>query len=362
MQVPTSSGVGDSEAGQHHNVRRPGPGVGSSTERRLSEPAPAPAIPPSNTPGAAVAPGPQTLTTAHRAELAKAAKKAAREAQAEAEAVAQKEALAAGHQTLDTDPAPQAEDATQEAQAAAETALSDADRNLIARIDDAIERAAQGDQKAMDSLPEMLDKLDDAQREAASAYGRAKPKQFDWPAAERAAKNVREEAAKLQVNGQAAARAVSAVPYPEGKTGHWAIEHHSSYETALKKAVAEAGHHAREPRPEGIFKKKERAAYDAKTAELQSKVTGWEKEIKWRDGALQDASEALAHRDEAHVAALKAEYDRQQIPTAEKAEPLRERSEAHIRENARLQEKIERLFTPAKRQELDQKQRDDFGI
>lgn len=352
---PISGRVADIGTGQDHDVRRARASAGSSTERRLSEPAPAPR--------------PQTLTTADRAELARAEKQAARAAQREAEdreaetkaerdAAAQKEIPDAGPQTLDTEPAPQASEAEQEAQAAAETALSDADRNLIARIDDAIERAAQGDQKAMDSLPELLDKLDDAQRDAASAYGRAKPRQFDWPAAEREAKQAREEAAKLTVNSQAAARGVGAVPYPPGLSGQWATEHHSSYETALKKAMNEAGHHAREPRPEGIFKKKESAAYDAKTAEMQGKVSGWEKEIRWREGALQTASAALAHRDAAHTAALKAEYDRQQEPTAAKAEPLRARSEAHTRENSRLQEKIERLFTPAKRQELDQKQRD----
>ena len=372
---PVSGGVADNGTRQHNDVRRARASAGSSTERVLT-PGPGATQPIQQTreavaPATPPAPARPTLTTADLAAQAQAQKKAAREAKREAEAqaareAAQKETLDAGHQNLDPSridaPAPQAPDAEPEAQAAAETALSDADRNLIARIDDAIERAAQGDQKAMDSLPGLLDKLDDAQRDAASAYGRAKPKQFDWPAAEREAQRAREETAKLQVNGQAAARAVGAVPYPEGKTGHWAIEHHSSYETALKKAVAEAVHHAREPRPEGFWKKQEATAYDVKAADLQIKVTGWEKEIKWRDGALQTASAALAQRDEAHVAALKAEYDRQQIPTAEKAEPLRERSEAHTRENSRLQEKIERLFDKEKRQELDQKQRDDFGI
>ena len=201
--------------------------------------------------------------------------------------------------------------------------------------------------------PHLLGKLDDAQRDAASAYGRAKPKQFDWIEAGREAQRARDVEAKLQVNGKAATRGVGAVPYPPGLSAHWAAEHYSSYETALKKAVAEVGYHAREPRPEGFWKKKETAAYDAKTAELQSKVAGWKKEIKWRDGALDAVSEALAPRDKDHVAALKAEHDRQQAPTAAKAEPFKAHTEAHTRENARLQEKIERLFTPAKRQELD---------
>ena len=71
------SDVGDEQTRQHNDVRRARAGAGSSTERVLSEPAPA--IPPSNTPG------PQTLTTADRAELARAEKQAARAAQREAE-------------------------------------------------------------------------------------------------------------------------------------------------------------------------------------------------------------------------------------------------------------------------------------
>lgn len=67
---------------------------------KAPEQPPAPAISPSNTPG------PQALTTADRAELARAEKQAAREAQREAEAKAVV-APDADHQTLDTDPAPE---------------------------------------------------------------------------------------------------------------------------------------------------------------------------------------------------------------------------------------------------------------
>jgi hypothetical protein len=245
-----------------------------------------------------------------------------------------------------------------------EPALNDADRKLITRLDDAIERAAKGDQKAMDSLPGLLDKLDDAQRDAASAYYRVAPKGFHHGYAERDAKLAREEAAKLDVNRQAAARGVGAVPYPPGLSGQWATDHHSSYETALAKATKELGYHDREPRPEGFWKKKETAAYDAKTAELQSKVSGWEKEIGWRDGALRAASEAREPQDAQHIARAKEIHDREQAPTAAKAEPAKARNEAHKRENSRLQEKIERLFDKPKQRELDQKQRDhgqDYG-
>ena len=100
LQDALHGGVGDKQTRPNIDVRRARAGAGSSTERRLSEPAPAPAIPPSNTPG------PQTLTTADRAELARAEKQAAREAQREAEAKAVV-APDADHQTLDTDPAPE---------------------------------------------------------------------------------------------------------------------------------------------------------------------------------------------------------------------------------------------------------------
>ena len=68
---PISGRVADIGTGQDHDVRRARASAGSSTERRLSEPAPAPR--------------PQTLTTADRAELARAEKQAARAAQREAE-------------------------------------------------------------------------------------------------------------------------------------------------------------------------------------------------------------------------------------------------------------------------------------
>nr|WP_181377691.1 MobA/MobL family protein [Polaromonas sp. W5N]AWD72379.1 conjugal transfer MobA/MobL relaxase [Polaromonas sp. W5N] len=236
-------------------------------------------------------------------------------------------------------------------------ALTDADRKLITRLDDLIDRAAKGDQKAMDSLASAFDKLDDAKQAAQSDYGRAKPQQFHWPYAEQAAKAQREEAAKLDVNAAAAERGVTAVPYPPGTIGQWTAEHYSSYETALKKAVNEVGYHARETRPEGFWKKKETAAYDAKTTELQSKVSSWEKEIGWRDGAFKAASKAREPQDAAHVARAKAAHDREQAPTAEKGEPLRARHEAHEREHARLRDKIERLFDKEKQRELAGKER-----
>jgi len=236
-------------------------------------------------------------------------------------------------------------------------ALTDAYRKLITRLDDLIERAAKGDQKAMDSLAGAFDKLDDAKQAAQSDYGRAKPQQFHWPYAEQAAKAQREEAAKLDVNAAAAERGVTAVPYPPATSGQWTAEHYSSYETALKKAINEVGYHAREPRPEGFWKKKETVAYDDKTADLQSKVSGWEKEIGWRDGAFKAASKAREPQDTAHVARAKAAYDREQAPTAEKAEPLRARHEAHEREHARLRNKIERLFDKEKQREFAGKKR-----
>ena len=303
------SSVGDKQTRQHNDVRRARASAGSSTERVLSEPAPAPAIPPSNTPG------PQTLDPVTPATAP------------------------------EKPPAPELE-----------TALTEADRKLISILDAAIEKAAAGDEEALDSLAAAFDKLDDAKREAASDYGRAKPKQFDWPAAERAAKNAREEAAKLDVNKQAAARGMTAVPYPAGPGGGWSAEHVSSYETALKKAAAEVQFRdQREPRPVGVFKKKEMAAWDAKTAELQSTAAGWEKEIEWRGKALSAASKAREPQDAAHTAKAKAAFELAHLPTVEKAEPLRARSEAHIREHARLRAKIEQLFDKEQRQKLDQK-------
>lgn len=243
-------------------------------------------------------------------------------------------------------------------EAVLDPALTDADRKLITRLDDLIDRAAKGDQKAMDSLAGAFDKLDDAKQAAQSDYGRAKPQQFRWPYAEQAAKAQREEAAKLDVNAAAVARGVTvAVPYPQGVSGPWVAEHYSSYETALKKSNNEVGYHAREPRPEGFFSKKATAAYDSKTADLQSKATGWEKEIGWRDEAFKAASKAREREDADHVARAKAAHDREQAPAAENAEPLRARSAAHEREHARLRDKIERIFDKEKQRELAGKER-----
>ena len=139
---------------------------------------------------------------------------------------------------------------------------------------------------------------------------------FDPRNASQEAYLARQEAAKLDVNKQAQARGVGAVPFPPGLAGQWAAEHHSSYEAAHAKAVKELSYHRREPRPEGFFKKKEAAAYDAKTAELESKVAGWEKEIGWRGEALKAAAEARKPQDAEYVARAKAEHDRQQAAQA----------------------------------------------
>jgi len=237
-------------------------------------------------------------------------------------------------------------------------ALTEADRKLIVRLDDAIERAAKGDPKAMNSIAGDLDKLADARSAALSDYGRVMPQPFHVPYAKQDAKAQREAAAKIDVNAAAVARGITAaVPYPPGTEGLYTAQHYSSYETALKKAVSEVGHHSREPRPEGFFNKKATAAYDAKTADLQSKAAGWEREIGWRDGALKAASAAREPQDAAHVARAKAIHDQEQAPAAAKAEPLRARHAAHEREHARIRDKIERLFDKDKQRELDGKER-----
>lgn len=113
---PVSGGLGDSQAGQHTDVRRPGASETRSRIRSRAEgqqPGASLLVPGGGTgePGARVPVAPParpTLTTAELAELAQVQKKAAREAKREAEAraerEAQKDALAAGPQTLDTDP------------------------------------------------------------------------------------------------------------------------------------------------------------------------------------------------------------------------------------------------------------------
>lgn len=240
-----------------------------------------------------------------------------------------------------------------------EPSLKESDRKLIARLDDAIDRAANGDQKAMDSLAKAFDELDAARRESASAYRRAMPQPFHRANAEKDAERAQEIAAERDVNAQAVARGVTAaVPYPPGTWGVYAQEHYSSYETALKKATNELVYHQREPRPTGFFKKKETAAYDAKAVDLQRKVTVWEREIGWRDAAFRAAIKAREPSEAEHVAMAKAAYDRAHAPTIEKAEPLRARSEAHEREHARLREKIERVFDEEKQHDLNKKERD----
>ena len=220
-----------------------------------------------------------------------------------------------------------------------EPALTDSDRALIALLDAAADQ--RDDKKAMAGLV----KLDALRAAAASAYSRASPTEFDWNRADQEAKNATEAAAQLAVNAAAVARGVTtAVPYPQGVSGPWVAEHYSSYETALKKAVKEVGYHAREPRPEGFFNKKATAAYDAKTIDLQSKATGWEKEIGWRDSAFKAASAAREQQDAAHVAITKAAYDSEHASVVEKAAPLRARSDALGREQARLRAKVEHLL------------------
>ena len=86
-------------------------------------------------------------------------------------------------------------------------------------------------------------------------------------------------------------------------------------------------------------------------------MSGWEKEIGWRAEALKAAAKAREPQDAEHVSRAKESYDREQAPTAAKAEPLRARSEAHTRENSRLRDKIDRLFDREKKQDFE-KQRD----
>ena len=144
--------------------------------------------------------------------------------------------------------------------------------------------------------------------EPAPAYQAPK---FDTYPAQQEAYQMRQEAARLDVNREAEARGLRAVPFPPGLTGQWATGHHSSFEMALTKARQEAKHHAAEPRPEGFWKKKETAAYDAKTAELGGKVAGWEKEIEWRAQALMKATAARQPEDAIHVARAKEAHDQE---------------------------------------------------
>ena len=245
--------------------------------------------------------------------------------------------------------------------AVSEPALTEADRKLIARVDDAIDQAARGDPAAMKALPALVNKMDEARREATSTHHRAIPLDFTPTGASQDAYQARQVAAKLDVNAQAAARRAGAVPYPPGLEGQWATDHHSSYETAHKKAVSEATHHAREPRPEGFFKKKETAAYDAKTADLQSKVQGWEKEIGWRGQALKAASEARKPMDAEYIARAREAHRKAQEPQAAKAAPLAARSAAMQREKTRLEEKLRGAFDREKKQEFERQRERGMG-
>ena len=95
--------LADNGTGQDHDVRRARASAGSSTERVLTTgPGPLQTIQQTR----AAVPFAPALTTADRAELARAEKQAARVAQREAEAKAVV-APDADHQTLDTDPAPE---------------------------------------------------------------------------------------------------------------------------------------------------------------------------------------------------------------------------------------------------------------
>lgn len=219
-----------------------------------------------------------------------------------------------------------------------EPSLTDSDRALIALLDEAADRR---DKKAAASMS----KLEVVRKAAEAAFSRERPREFDWNQAGQAARNASAAAARLDVNASAVTRGItSSVPYPSGADGPWAMEHYSSFETALKKATNEVGYHAREPRPEGFFKKKETAAYDLKTADLQRKANAWAEAIDWRSGAIKAACAARAPQEDAHVVGAKFDHDREQAPAAEKAAPLRARSEALGREVTRLREKMDLVF------------------
>ena len=238
-------------------------------------------------------------------------------------------------------------------------ALTDIDRQKIDRIDELIDRAAKGDAWAMKNLPSAFDKLKSSLRLSNTDHMRLSPKPFQIGQAQEDAKRARKVEAQLEVNAKAKARGITeAVPYPEGYKGEWQTAHYSSYETALKQAQRDVVHHSREPRPpEGFWKRKEAAAYDSKTTELQGKASGWEKEIKWRDGAFEAASKRLEPRDQAYIEAAKLEHKREQAGIAEKAELSRARRDAQQRELGRLRDKMGRSFSPSKQREYVEKER-----
>jgi hypothetical protein len=139
---------------------------------------------------------------------------------------------------------------------------------------------------------------------------------FDMANAQHVARQAREDAARLDVNRQAAARGMAeAVPYPQTA---FCAAHYSSYETAHSKAAREVQfRQQREPRPaESFFNKKEIAAYDAKTVELKNDEQRWVNEIKWRDAAFKAASAARQPGDAVHIAAAKAAHDSEQLAVA----------------------------------------------
>lgn len=239
-------------------------------------------------------------------------------------------------------------------------ALTETDRQKIDRIDELIDRAAKGDAWAMKNLPSAFDKLKSSLRLSNTDHMRLSPKPFQIGQAQEDAKRARKVEAQLEVNAKAKARGVTeAVPYPEGYKGEWQTAHYSSYETALKQAQRDVVLHSREPRPpEGFWKRKEAAAYDSKTSELQGRVSAWEKEIKWRDSAFEAANKRLEPRDQAYIEAAKLEHKREQAGIAEKAELSRARRDAQQRELSRLRDKMGRSFSPVKQREYAQKEQE----
>ena len=228
---------------------------------KAPEQPPAPAISPSNTPGPqAPAPRPQT---ANRAELARAAKKAAREAVWEAEAKAERDAAAqkeipdAGSQTLDTEPAPEAQ---QQEELGFNWLVTDRERELVQRINAAL-KADNGK-----DLQSCMDSLGGLRSEAQKALAAVSPQEVNQAAIAHQVKQEQNEAAKKRGD-----------PEPWHMTGIGSKTGACSWDKRAADAAAERDAHSKKPRPAGMFKGAETKAWDERSAELATKATSWEK-------------------------------------------------------------------------------------
>lgn len=182
--------------------------------------------------------------------------------------------------------------------------LKDDQKAALNAVKLSIVHASEGHQLALDTLPAMFLEL----KSIADDMRATKPllRQDEAIRTATAADSHRDDAARADVNRQALARHITdMVPYPPEAHGLFAAAHHTSFESSLAKAAKDLQYQRYHvPRPEaGMFgNASKQKAWDEKEAGLNAAVQRVEREIAWRDKALEHAKAARAAQDAAQIA------------------------------------------------------------